>query len=76
MNTEFVSINLREAREELDKAINAAESGDELGLRMWLAWTYRKLNLSWNARNLSGDEVHAKLDQFETWCEFPNELLK
>ena len=74
MNTEFVLSTLREAREELDKAIQSAESGDELKLRMWLCWTYRKMNLAWNARHLTTDERNAKIEHIETWCEFPMEL--
>jgi hypothetical protein len=75
MNIEYVVRNLHEAAEQLEQAI-ADAGNDDLGpLMVRIAFTYRKLNLAWNSRFLTAEELLSQTDeQFESRCQFPDDL--
>ena len=75
MQTQYVGRNLREAAEELGKAIEAVEMDNEIKFEVWLAFTYRKLNRAWNSRNLTPEQLENRTHEVsELRCRFPMEL--
>jgi hypothetical protein len=76
MNTDYVVRNLHEAAEGLQKAIEAAEADEFGSLMVYVAFTYRKLNLAWNSRDLSNAELLSQRvrDEHELRCRFPTDI--
>ena len=75
MNTRYVLFNLREAAEDLQKTISAAEVDDESLMAAWLPFVYRKLNRAWNCRHLQDIALEQETDDaFEAKCDFPRDL--
>ena len=76
MNYDIILLNLREAREELDKLISmiiSTDKPDEVEFEFFLTHTYHHLNFSWNIRNLE-TEKHKNLSEsnFLEWSKFPD----
>jgi hypothetical protein len=75
MNNAYVFRNLHEAKEELQKAIEAVETDDFGPFMVSVVFTYRKLNRAWNCINLTPEELLSESnDEYEARCQFPHEL--
>ncbi len=78
MNKEWILLHLREARQELDKAITNMESDpeyDEIELKLSLEHLYNHINTAWNSRNERMERVakHSEADFYE-WRAFPRDI--
>jgi hypothetical protein len=80
MNKEAILFHLREAKEELDRAIRDIETNTSYDFDdfvVGMGHLYHHLNTAWNGRDASR-ERHRDCDQqdFDTWRKFPmNEEL-
>lgn len=75
MNTGYVLRNLHEGAEQLQRAIAAASSEDFGAFMVSMGFMYRKLNLAWNSRDLTNEQLLSRADeQYEVDCRFPTDL--
>lgn len=73
LNQKFVILNLIEASEHLNMAIEAARNGKAGLFEALIPWVYRKVNAAWNSREL-GDVEAMNMDTYETRCRMPSDL--
>ena len=79
MNKAYVLYNLKKAKEELDKTINAIEKDPKYDYGEYIvAMThlYHHINTAWNARDANQKEAdECSEENFKAWRQFPAELL-
>jgi len=74
MNKQFILSNLIEAKEELEKTIQAIQSEEDYGFgdfHLSMAHAYHHMNSAWNGREISdtdwreySDETYTRLEKF------------
>jgi hypothetical protein len=78
LNTSYVLFNLREALEQIDKAIRDLESDPEYSdADLWVAMThlYHHVNVAWNAGNSTVEEsAKCSAEDFKKWSHYPADL--
>jgi len=78
MNRKLVLFNLKEAKEELDRTIEAIEKDSRYGVAEYMvamSHLYHHLNTAWNARRSSDRRAkNCSEKDFEDWREFPKEF--
>ena len=79
INREWVSWNLKEAIEELEKTINELKNDepyDDPELSVRLTEVYHHLNTAWNSRKASPAEVReCSQDNFDKWRQMPADIF-
>ena len=77
MNKDYILINLREAKEELERTISEIENDPEYGHGDYvtaISHLYHHINTAWNARDASErDADECTQENFDEWRKFPDE---
>ncbi len=78
MNWKVVLLNIKEAREELEKIesqMSSTKKPDEVELELSLRHAYHHLNTAWNARHAEIDRYRNMTEEdFKAWGRFPTGL--
>ena len=78
MNRDWVLFHLREAQEEISRAITEMNSTPDYGYgEFWPAMqhAYHHLNTAWNSRDATRAQVEPGTDaDFNRWSQFPTDL--
>lgn len=71
-NQEYVAQSLKESLDNLQTAITAVEDGNDARFEAQIAFVYRKINLAFNTRKISAEQLKNDTDlSFEERCKFP-----
>jgi hypothetical protein len=78
VNRRIVSLNVAEAREELqriEREIAAGTAMPDWQLQIWLEHAYHHLNVAWNARSAPMARYRNMTDRdFNSWAQFPRDI--